>query len=203
MKPLSKPTLLIVRHGDTSMNDANELRGWDDPPLNEEGHAQAHLAAEKIRKMDVPLHHIYSGTLDRTKKTAAHIRAATGVDTTETPALNPWDYGDLTGQPENHANQKKLKFFQNRPNIPTSNGESYGNFVGRYGKVLTSAKDYVHKFPEKALVLVTHSRNLYPTKHILDGHSQIPTKDPQYGPGTVHKVEFDPGGSGDFKMRKV
>lgn len=204
MKSLSKPTLILVRHGDTQMNDSNLLRGWDDPELNEEGHKQAHEAGEKVRKMDIPIHHIYSGTLDRTKKTAAHVAASTGVATSETDKLNPWDYGDFTGQPENHTNGKKLKFFQNRPGIQTPNGESYGEFKDRYAEALNKAKEYVHTFPEKAVVLVTHSRNLYPTKNILDdGKSPIPVKDANYGPGTVHKVEFDEGGSGEFKMKKV
>lgn len=202
VKPLSKPTLIIVRHGETPMNASNELRGWDNPPLDEVGHTQAHKAAESIRKMDVPIHHIYSGTLDRTKQTAAHVSASTGVKTSEVEGLNPWDYGDLTGQKETHENLKKVKFFQNRPNIKTPHGESYKDFTDRYGKVLKGAKDYVHNFPEKALVLVTHSRNLYPTKNLLDGKSKIPVKDKEnFGPGTVHKIEFDE--TGGFKMRRV
>jgi broad specificity phosphatase PhoE len=195
MKPLTKPTLLLVRHGDTPMNDRNELRGMDNPPLNDDGHRQAAAAADHIRASGVPLHHIYSGTLDRTKSTAAHISAATGVNATQTPKLDPWDYGDLTGQPENAANKKKLKFLQDRPHIPAAGGESYNAFTQRYGDALNRAREYVHLYPEKAVVLVTHSRNLYPTPHLLGDESKpIPVKDDAYGPGSVHRVEFGEGG---------
>lgn len=190
-KPLSKPTLILVRHGDTQMNDKNELRGWDNPPLNPDGHKQASEAARHIASLDVPIHHVYSGTLDRTKQTAGYIKAATGVNTSQTPGLNPWDYGDLTGQPENHKNKKKLKFLQDRPEIAAPGGESYNDFMERYGETLRKAVGYVKKFPDKALILVTHSRNLYPTPHLLDGKSEIPVHDPKYGPGSVHKVEFE------------
>lgn len=203
VKPLTKPTLYMVRHGDTMMNDQHLLRGWDDPELDPLGHEQAKKAAEKIAKLNVPLHHIYSGTLKRTRDTAKYVSDATGVGTSETPGLNPWDYGQFTGVKENRKNLKKLKFFQDRPSIQVPQGEGFGKFLDRYGKTLSSAKDYVHKFPEKALVLVTHSRNLYPTRHLLNGKSRIPLKDDEFGPGTIHKIEFAGDGSGKFKMDKV
>src|SRR5581483_10386039 len=195
MKPLSKPTILIVRHGATAMNVDNELRGWDDPELTGEGHEQAAKAAKKIIELDAPLHHIYTGALRRSRQTGQHVSDATGVNMTHTDALNPWDYGDITGKPEDRQQRKNLKFFQDRPQLKTPGGESYGEFLERYGAALKKAKQYVHEFPGKAVVLVTHSRNLYPTPHLLDGKSDIPTKSDKYGPGTVHKFEFNPDGS--------
>lgn len=185
------------------MNDKGLLRGWDDPELDPLGHEQATKAADKIVQSGVPIHHIYSGTLKRTKHTAQYVSDATGVQTSQTPGLNPWDYGQFTGQKENHKTLKKLKFFQDRPTIQVPQGESFDSFLRRYGQTLTSAKDYVHKFPDKALVLVTHSRNLYPTRHVLNGKSRIPLKDAEYGPGTIHRVEFAPDGSGKFRMDKI
>lgn len=203
MKPLTKPTLIFVRHGDTIMNERGELRGWDDPELDQLGHEQAKQAGEKIAKLAVPIHHVYSGTLKRTRDTAKYVSGSTGVNTSETEGLNPWDYGQFTGMKENHKNLKKLKFFQDRPDIQTPQGESFNSFIKRYGTVLRAAADYVHRFPDKALVLVTHSRNLYPTRNILNGKNRIPLKDTEFGPGTVHKIEFSADKSGKFKMDKI
>lgn len=193
----------MVRHGDTQMNEKNLLRGWDDPELDPLGHEQAKKAGAKIASLGVPIHHVYSGTLKRTQDTAKYVSDATNVQSTAIPGLNPWDYGQFTGQKENHKTLKKLKFFQDRPDITVPQGESFNSFIKRYGIVLKAAADYVHRFPEKALVLVTHSRNLYPTRHILNGKSRIPLKDTEYGPGTIHKIEFSPDGSGKFRMDKI
>ena len=192
-----------MRHGDTVMNQKNELRGWDDPELDPLGHEQGKKAAAKISSLDIPIHHIYSGTLKRTRDTAKYVSDVTGVQTSQTPGLNPWDYGQFTGQKENHKTLKKLKFFQDRPQIQVPQGESFASFHKRYGDTLKAAADYVHRFPDKCLVLVTHSRNLYPTRNILNGKSRIPLKDTEFGPGTVHKIEFAADKSGKFRMDKI
>lgn len=197
-----KPTLVIIRHGDTQMNDKNELRGWDDPELNPAGHKSAKEAAEKVVKKGIPLKHIYTGTLQRTKETGQYLADATSVPTSHTDALNPWDYGDITGKPEDRQQRKNLKFFMDRPNMKTPNGESYGEFKDRYSSALLKARDHVLANPDQAVALVTHSRNLYPTEHILNGNvGDIPTKSDEFGPGTVHVYEFEPDGK--FNKKKL
>ena len=202
MKPLNNPTLLLVRHGATTMNEnPKRFRGMDDPPLNEDGVKQAHEAAERVGKY--PLHHIYHSALKRTARTAQIISKHTDAQTTPTKALDPWDYGELTGKEITPERLKEMKSYQDAPQMKTPGGESYEDFYKRFAGGLKSAKDFVHEHPEKALALVTHSRNLYPLRHILGENVDIPTHEtptakgggmPGYEePGSVWKVEWKGG----------
>jgi broad specificity phosphatase PhoE len=194
MKPITKPTILFVRHGETSM------RGWNNPPLTNEGVKEAHKAAEQLAPY--PLHHIYAGDLARTAKTAQIISKKTGVAFTKTQKLRPWDYGKLTGETINDASLKALRYYQEHPNKPVPRGESYADFYKRFSSAVQSMKKYVQDHPEAALVAVTHSRNLYPLPHILgDTSKPIPVHEKSEAPGSVWKVEF--AKDGKFKMSKL
>lgn len=204
MKELSKPTLLFVRHGSTVLNEpGNEkLRGMLDPKLDDDGIKDAHRAAEKVA--EYPLHHIYAGPLKRTMKTAQIISKHTGAAITPTPALDPWDYGEMTGKPVNKENLDKLTAFQEKPTQTVPGGEAYAEFYKRFADAVDKATQYVHSNPSKALLLCTHSRNLYPLKSILgDQTKPIPVHEKTYEPGSVWKVEFNPAAPYGFTMEKI
>lgn len=209
MQKLTKPTVFFVRHGETEMNKENLLRGWDNPSLDKNGIDEAKQAAQTLKKY--PLYHIYAGDLQRTRQTAHIISVATHTAVTHIQSLRPWDYGVLTGKPVNAENLAKLQYYQDHPDERIAKGETYNTYIKRYSATVQAAKNWVMKHPGQALVLVTHSRNLYPLRRILgDKNAPIPiheTNSKTVGmpgkedPGSVWKVEFSPDGK--FEISKA
>jgi len=200
---LANPTIFLVRHGQTEMNKGaqKEFRGWLDPKLDATGIKQANEAGDKVAQF--PIAHIYAGDLTRTQQTAHAIAQKTGAAVTTTPTLRPWQYGEFTGMPINDDSLAALKHFQDNPDMKVPKGESYSDFIGRYSKPVQAARQYVEQNPTQALVLVTHSRNLYPLRTMLGENVEPPIKETPSketgmpGPestGSVWAVEFLPTG---------
>lgn len=204
MKPIDKPTLLFIRHGENSANrDHRELPGWgdaEDSTLDPKGQAEIEAAANKVK--DYPISHIYSSPLKRARQTAQIVSKTTGAPVTHAQSVGPWDYGVMTGQPDNEESRKVLQHYMSRPKLQVPKGESYGDFLQRFGGAVQKLRAGVEQNPSQAVAVVTHSRNLYPLKHILDGKSSIPVTG-GYDPGSVMKVEFDPAAPDGFRMSKL
>lgn len=94
---MSRPTeLCLVRHGETAWNRDGRYQGTSDIPLNDLGHEQARLGAERLA--DEPWDAIVSSPLARAKSTAEAIAAATGLDGIEFLVdLQERAYGDAEG----------------------------------------------------------------------------------------------------------
>lgn len=127
-----------MRHGPTEYNADDRLRGWMDPPLNEEGFA----LARGVRVPDLPT---YSSDLLRAVQTAEAI----GHPFTLVPELRPWNVGVFQGQPGSAAHPKLVEYFDS-PNVRVPFGEPWAEFQGRLlGWVVGLRSD---------CVLVTHFR---------------------------------------------
>ena len=83
--PKEPGKIFMVRHGDTPLNDADLIHGWVDTPLNEEGIAQAHKAAEALKDKEIT--HIVSSDLPRAKQTANILAKKLGVPVTFDPMI--------------------------------------------------------------------------------------------------------------------
>lgn len=206
MKKLNGPTVFFVRHGETVMNKENLLRGHDNPSLDRNGIEEAKKSAQTLSAY--PLYHIYASDLQRTRQTAHIIGVKTNTAVTHVGALRPWDYGKLTGKPVNAETLATLQHYQDHPDEKVPGGESYNSFLKRYFVPVQAARSWSLKHPDKAIVLVTHSRNLYPLRRLLgEKDAPIPvheTKGSSAGmpgeesPGSVWKVEFSPDGQFDI-----
>lgn len=209
MQKLNKPTVFFVRHGETEMNKENLLRGWDNPSLDRNGINEAKQAAQTLTKY--PLYHIYAGDLQRTRQTAHIIGVKTHTAVTHIGALRPWNYGVLTGKPVNAESLATIQYYQDHPDEKVPKGESFNTFLKRYSVPVQAARSWALKHPHKAIVLVTHSRNLYPLRRILgDAKAPIPVHETsskfmgmpgKEEPGSVWKVEFSPDGK--FEISKA
>ena len=89
-------TILLIRHGETSLNVARVLQPAD-TPLNERGIAQADALAQRLTTLQVGT--IVSSDLPRARSTAQAIAAATGAAIEFTPLLQERDFGDWRGRP--------------------------------------------------------------------------------------------------------
>lgn len=61
--------IYLARHGQTDWNLERRLQGWTDTHLNDTGRRQAQALAQKLQ--GVPLAHVYSSSLARSRETAA------------------------------------------------------------------------------------------------------------------------------------
>lgn len=106
---VSKYTLVLVRHGESTWNQENKFTGWYDCPLSEKGNLEAinagKLLAEKGYKFDVA----YTSLLKRAIRTLWHSLERT--DSMYIPIHNSWQlnerhYGSLQGLDKQQTVQK-------------------------------------------------------------------------------------------------
>lgn len=118
--------LLFLRHGQTDYNQRQVRCGGDvDPPLTEAGIAQAHAAAERVRRLHPAIDVIIASPLQRTRQTAAIIQAALGCPVAIEPGFVERRLGAWNGLPI-AATEPDL-----RAGVPPPGGESEAVFHDR------------------------------------------------------------------------
>lgn len=92
-------SLVLVRHGRTTMNAEGRLLGRLDPPLDVVGEAQAAAAGDAVAAMlrDSASVRVVSSPLARTRATAAVVAAALGVEVEVDEGWIEIDYGGFDG----------------------------------------------------------------------------------------------------------
>lgn len=90
-------SFICLRHGATDWNRQGLFQGRTDNPLNDDGIAQAHAAAEKLRT--VALAHVVSSPLLRAVQTAEIIANIASRTVTLDRGLIELDFGSFEGQP--------------------------------------------------------------------------------------------------------
>ncbi len=88
-------TILLARHGETDWNREGRWQGWADPPLNDNGRAQARELAEQLRT--TPFDAVYASDLARAHETAEIVAAPHGVPVIADPGLREIDVGSWSG----------------------------------------------------------------------------------------------------------
>lgn len=186
-----QPMFYVVRHGATKLNDVSgtsveRIRGWADVPLNQEGQQEAlRLAAVLSQALPKPTV-IFSSDLQRARDTAEVIaQKLGGLKVYATPALRPWNLGDLTGRAVPEA-RPMLEYYMEHSNEAPPKGEPYAEFYQRWA----GAVHQVQAIAARGAVplLVVHSRNMLSLPSVLsNGKAPIePTGGP--GPGQAVKV---------------
>src|ERR1700675_180960 len=103
---------LVLRHGDTDINDANCYRGMLDPALNDQGVIDAHKAAQFISRQNVE--RIVSSPLLRAVQTAQIITGSLGgfhIDLRR--ELFPWQIAPLYGKDKEEFAGELDKYIDN------------------------------------------------------------------------------------------
>ena len=86
----------LARHGQTALNVGGRLRGLSDPPLDNEGRAEAERLGAVLAEMRPKV--VFSSPLQRAVATAAAIARRAGVEAKVDERLNDRDYGPWTGK---------------------------------------------------------------------------------------------------------
>jgi 2,3-bisphosphoglycerate-dependent phosphoglycerate mutase len=98
---ISKPLLVIIRHGKTEHNKLGLFTGWEDASLAEEGRAEAQLAGKIMQEHQMKFDIVYTSWLSRAIETAwiamNELEDSLWLPIVKTWRLNERMYGALTG----------------------------------------------------------------------------------------------------------
>ena len=86
----------LARHGQTALNVGGRLRGLSDPPLDDEGRAEAERLGAVLAEMRPTV--VFSSPLQRAVATAVAIARRAGVEAKVEERLNDRDYGPWTAK---------------------------------------------------------------------------------------------------------
>jgi broad specificity phosphatase PhoE len=87
-------TIVLVRHGETDWNRDNRFQGHADPPLNDNGRAQARVLAAELRTQRFAA--AYTSPLRRAAETAAILADGLGLEAVPETSLKEVDVGSWT-----------------------------------------------------------------------------------------------------------
>ena len=135
-EPDERPTkrIYLVRHGETALNAEHKMRGWDNPPLNEDGEADAEKVAEVLAALK--LDKIYCSDLKRATQTANTVNEAQQTARPLEPTLNlrTIDVGMWTGRPVEQVEPRLAQLqaaWRTKPDTEAPGGESFTSFQRR------------------------------------------------------------------------
>ncbi len=183
----------IVRHGETTENADNTVRGWEPVSLNERGRQEAEKAADELKSKGVDT--LVASDLQRSKETAEIIGKKLGIVPQYDPRLRTWNVGEHAGKPCSTSNPVLKEYAQNKQDEPVPGGESFNDFKGRS---FAGIRDAILNNKDKNLAILTHNR----VEATLKGWEKTGQDNPDIDynevvkeetePGTVRTVQFQP-----------
>jgi len=161
----------IVRHGETTWNALKKIQGQADPPMNEDGIAQAMKLAEEMGDLISLYQCIFSSNRDRAKMTAELLRGNYRIPIFFDSLLDSRNVGIFSGMTleeiEEQYPEHYRKWVSGDPEFCPPGGESTRDLAKR-------CKDFVYfikkKYPEDSKILVvTHRENLALLTYYITG----------------------------------
>lgn len=156
--------LLLIRHGQTLHNTQGLISGRSDISINEVGHQQAKLMAERV-KTQYAIDVLYASPLQRTMQTAEYLSQVFHLPIISNPDLIEYGFGDLSDMNEtilktnNPALSKQVSAWKEakpsdhpiRPNISGSEPmEEFKNRIQAFTDMI------LEKHPGKIVAGVSH-----------------------------------------------
>ncbi|MGD0331540.1 MAG: histidine phosphatase family protein [Nitrososphaeria archaeon] len=181
---------LVVRHGDTEVNESNQFRGRLDPSLNAKGVAQAEKAAKNIaREHKDFVKKIVSSPMLRSVQTADILAEELKVEVTQDRGLISWALGFLAGKDRDEY-QPILDLYIDNPKLAIPDGEALDDLETR-----------IQEFFDKELrtegtVYVSHNSNLVTLENLVRGNKdgRPESSETSVEPGGIIGVYVDPSG---------
>lgn len=194
MQKTSRPEVIVVRHFATPLNEQGISRGWKstgiDRPAAEKKVASvaAALEAENVDEL-------ISSSLPRSEQSMDLIaeEMGKGIKTSSTGRLKTWNTGtDVAGKPEKETIPMREKFIKNSE-IEMPGGESWDEFMERFGTELKAMQR--ERAKGKEVALIGHGHHLLAVPSLLTGKPVDPKKlaslDAEHEPGGVYAFYLD------------
>jgi len=149
-------TTLLLRHGETA-HTVRKLfsgSGGADPPLVENGRAQAAAAAAALTDRGITA--VVSSPMRRTRETAETVAGAIGLPVREIDELRECAFGEWEGHTFAEVRERwpdELDAWLSSPSVAPPGGESF-DAVGR--RVRRARDKVLARYPEGTVLLVSH-----------------------------------------------
>lgn len=147
--------MILVRHGETTLNREKMYRGLMDVPLSETGLRQAELLADCLGHEKIEA--VYSSPLRRAVQTAKPLARGLGMEIETIAGLTDMDFGEWQGLTSVEVREKYPEHYRNWQDAPGNvripGGESLGDVTDRVTPFL---EDAVARAAEKKMVIVSH-----------------------------------------------
>ena len=151
--------LLLVRHGDTKLDNTIRFWGKTDVELSDDGIRQAEQLRDRLATQKIDA--IYASKLSRARVTAEIIASKHPVNISTRAELNEINFGELEGLTFEEISQlhpelaEVLSKWNPRPRFP--GGESLDDLDRRVQKFLKQLKNH---HPEATILIVAHAGTL-------------------------------------------
>jgi broad specificity phosphatase PhoE/ribonuclease HI len=157
--------IILVRHGETALTQQGRYSGRGDPPLSEQGEAQAMAAGARVAGIARDVAAVFTSPLSRCVRTAELIAAELGgVDVTVLPDLIECDFGlweGLTFAQAQDGWPEAMSAWLASPSVAPPGGESFDTVRVRAQNALATV---LRAYGRGVVVIVSH---VSPIKLIL------------------------------------
>ncbi|MCJ7604869.1 MAG: histidine phosphatase family protein [Dehalococcoidales bacterium] len=147
--------LILVRHGETTLNREKMYRGLMDVPLSETGLRQAELLADCLKREEIAV--MYSSPLRRAVQTAEPLANGLGIEAVTIANLTDMDFGEWQGRTVAEVNKYYPELYRDWRDTPEqvriTGGESLDDVTSR---VIPFLEDAVVRCGEGKMVIVSH-----------------------------------------------
>ncbi len=146
------PTLILLRHGRTVLNDQNKLQGVTDPALDEHGQEQSHKVGRFIRHF-YHVDRVVSSPLKRTMQTIQHA----GFDQlpmSQDARFAEINYGEWEGEPVMERAELLIEKWSTDPDFTPPGGESIASLFRRVGQ---ACEDLMDSHQESTVLVCSHA----------------------------------------------
>ena len=185
--------LVLLRHGVTSWNRERRFQGHIDIPLDDEGHRQARLAAQRLAQE--PISAVYASDLGRAVQTARPIAQALGLELGSEPGLRERHYGAFEGLDHDALEREHPEAFARwrarEPDFPLpGGGETLRSFHARVEAALLRL---ALRHPGERVVAVTHGGVLDCVYRIASGLDLSAPRRHDLLNASVNRIAWDGG----------
>jgi broad specificity phosphatase PhoE len=158
-------SFLCLRHGATNWNRQGRFQGRTDNPLNDDGIAQAHAAAEKLRAVE--LGHVVSSPLLRAVQTAEIIANVASKTVTLDQGLIELDFGSFEGKAVRELMmQHGASSAQGLVDMLPADSEPWADVATR---ALWSVGQWLDRHPQDEILFVCHDAVMQSMAQTLTG----------------------------------
>lgn len=180
-------TILLARHGETDWNRGGRFQGHADPPLNDDGLAQAAVLAKELA--DVELETVYASPLRRAFETAEVLATPHRLAPVPLEALREVDVGSWQGLTREEVESRFPEQFTNwlAYGQGWQDGESYEEMAKR---VVAGLLRLAAAHDGQRILAVTHGGPIRATFAFANGSSYADAR--RLGPtiGNAFLAEF-------------
>lgn len=163
----SAPTVLLMRHATTALNEQHRIRAWADVDIDPGRGRDDTLKTAQLLQ-GIPVSEIVTSDLTRAEQTSQIIGNQIFAPISQDRNLRPWDLGKFMGLKFDEVKSELAQYVEH-PNKVVPGGEPFNSFLDRWKQGLASLVARAQESPTGVVLGVTHSRNVEAVRWMMTG----------------------------------